>query len=149
MCKSKPWLLCTTCGKEWSSQNDVLEDNQLILNGYMPDFTELRDGLLLFTHHAPGCGTTLAVRVGDVIHLLPEELSLELRQGDWDCPGHCLQVDVLDACGARCRAAVVRGLLQVFRKKEDRNQLPAGQQPAPGQKDVSVTSIQVPAGQSG
>jgi hypothetical protein len=138
MCKSRPWLRCTTCGKEWSSQHDVLEDKKLVMNGYMPDLMELRDGLLLFTHHAAGCGTTLAVRVGEAMHLLPDELGLELRRGDWDCPGHCLKVDVLDACGAKCRAAVVRELMQVFRKGEVGNQLPVTSKPDASQRVVRL-----------
>ncbi|HAP35233.1 MAG TPA: hypothetical protein DCQ28_04565 [Bacteroidetes bacterium] len=56
---------CPLCKKEWSSEDEFLQDRSLLINGYQfagrgttPPFP---DGYLLFTHGVEGCGTTLAV----------------------------------------------------------------------------------------
>lgn len=57
---------CTLCGKEWHSAKEFLDDTTLHLNGYQG---HLRmnlmglpaKGLLVFTHYAEGCGTTIAI----------------------------------------------------------------------------------------
>lgn len=56
---------CSLCGVEWEDRDAFLSDPTLLLNGYQGNLRQLltgkqRRGLLLFTHHAEGCGTTLA-----------------------------------------------------------------------------------------
>ncbi len=56
---------CPLCKKEWSTEDEFLQDRTLVINGYQfggkgitPPFPS---GYLLFTHSIEGCGTTLAV----------------------------------------------------------------------------------------
>ncbi|HOV98529.1 MAG TPA: hypothetical protein PK595_03025 [Bacteroidota bacterium] len=56
---------CPLCGKIWRTSDEFLQDPELHLNGYQGSLFRLfegRDqrGLLLFTHVAVHCGTTLA-----------------------------------------------------------------------------------------
>jgi len=63
---SGPFKRCSLCGAEWQTRDEFLADKTLKLNGYQGSLRRLRlgemaRGLLLFTHKAPGCGTTLAL----------------------------------------------------------------------------------------
>jgi hypothetical protein len=56
---------CPLCGKVWMTIDEFLSDKDLHLNGYQGNMKRLLDGserfgLLLFTHGAEQCGTTLA-----------------------------------------------------------------------------------------
>ncbi|MCX7984315.1 MAG: hypothetical protein N3A63_05385 [Bacteroidetes bacterium] len=56
---------CPLCGKEWKTSDDFLKDPDLQVNGYQGNLHRLfmgieRGGLVLFTHNAENCGTTLA-----------------------------------------------------------------------------------------
>jgi hypothetical protein len=56
---------CSLCGVVWQDRDAFLSDSTLVLNGYQGNLRQLlsgrqRQGLLLFTHTAAGCGTTLA-----------------------------------------------------------------------------------------
>jgi hypothetical protein len=56
---------CSLCGVEWQDRDAFLSDSTLVLNGYQGNLRQLlsgrqKQGLLLFTHTAEGCGTTLA-----------------------------------------------------------------------------------------
>ena len=56
---------CPLCGKVWNTIDEFLSDKELHLNGYQGNMKRLLDGreqfgLLLFTHRAEQCGTTLA-----------------------------------------------------------------------------------------
>ncbi len=57
---------CPLCGKIWPSCDEFLDDRSIRLNGYQGNVRRLQigeraRGLLLFTHHTPECGTTLAL----------------------------------------------------------------------------------------
>lgn len=57
---------CTMCGKEWSTKDDFLGDEEIRLNGYQWNKKKLRAGedlagLLIFTHAKSECFTTLGI----------------------------------------------------------------------------------------
>lgn len=61
-----PFKRCTLCAAEWETRDDFLNDDYITLDGYV--YLKRRvvsgvppEGLLLFTHRAPQCGTTLAI----------------------------------------------------------------------------------------
>jgi hypothetical protein len=61
---------CSLCGKVWQHRDDFLNDPDLRLNGYQGNLKRLltgqqRRGLLLFTHMAAECGTTMAFDPSD------------------------------------------------------------------------------------
>lgn len=54
------------CGVEWGSKDEFLDDRDIHLNGYQWNRKKFRSGdgfagLLIFTHRAAGCGTSLAI----------------------------------------------------------------------------------------
>jgi hypothetical protein len=57
---------CSFCGKQWETREEFLADNALRLEGYQWDSLQVANGLpaegmLVFTHAEPQCGTSLAV----------------------------------------------------------------------------------------
>jgi hypothetical protein len=61
-----PFKRCTLCSAEWATRDDFLNDADNTLDGYV--YLKRRvvsgkppEGLLLFTHRAQKCGTTLAI----------------------------------------------------------------------------------------
>lgn len=57
---------CSMCGKEWSTKDEFLNDDDVHLNGYQWNKKKLRAGediagLLIFTHRKAECGTTLGI----------------------------------------------------------------------------------------
>ena len=61
-----PFKKCTLCSAEWATRDEFLNDVDNTLDGYV--YVKRRvmtgkptEGLLLFTHRALQCGTTLAI----------------------------------------------------------------------------------------
>lgn len=103
------------CRKTWGDRADFLGDPQLRLVGYQACFEVLEFGLILFTHHAPNCGTTLSRDVGSLLDLYDGPVYEERRTGAEDCPGYCLQRDNLEPCPARCACAAIREVVQILK----------------------------------
>lgn len=109
---------CGKCFKAWRHREDLVRDPDLILIGYQPTFGPPNDGLLLFTHVTPDCGSTLAVPVRafeDYIRTRDDAIRLV---GTSVCPGHCLRVHDLQACHVPCQMRWVRQLIQILRRHE-------------------------------
>ena len=103
------------CGKEWRARADFLGDPQICLVGYQACFEFLEFGLLLFTHYAPDCGTTLSRDVGSLLDLYDGPVYEERQTGTEACPGYCLQQGNLESCPARCACAAIREVIQIVR----------------------------------
>ena len=106
---------CGACGGEWENRNAFLSDPQLEVAGYQANFQQLEMGLFLFSHMAPDCGTTLAVRSGEFTDLYHGTIWQERRTGAADCPGYCLHKTELRACAAKCECAYVREVIEIVR----------------------------------
>lgn len=57
---------CSLCGMQWKSKDDFLADRDLRLEGYQWRTQQVlvglpADGVLVFTHAIPTCGTSLTV----------------------------------------------------------------------------------------
>ncbi len=58
---------CPKCGTRWESLDAFLKDQDLRFNGYQEGLNRLYGGLFLFTHEACGCGSTIALPIGDFL----------------------------------------------------------------------------------
>ncbi len=108
------------CRKEWEDREAFLNDETLELNGYGADFEIIEDGLFYFTHNVPGCKSTMALKAGDFFDLYTAERSPERKRGADECPGLCLDKDVLDRCSVFCEYAFVREVIQVLLRRHNR-----------------------------
>ena len=108
---------CPKCLTRWETREDFLSDSTIALNGYQADLSNLAYGLLLFTHEAPGCLTTLAVFAYQFYDLYSGPRHPEVRATTPGCPRLCLNEKNLERCDVICECAFVREIIQTIRNK--------------------------------
>lgn len=113
MCDSSGFHRCSYCGRQWADRAEFLNDADVELTGYQPHFEDAESGFFYFTHKA--CGSTWMVPVRAFADLDEGPEFAESLRGAEDCERHCLHWRDLRACGARCRCAWVRRLMQKIR----------------------------------
>ncbi|WP_108650442.1 hypothetical protein [Dongshaea marina] len=106
---------CPCCHERWRCREEFLADPSIELEGYKVDFTDLEQGLFLFTHRQEGCGSTIAIEVCDFKALYPHTIYQERKTGDPDCPCYCLHKDLLARCENQCQCAFVREVIHIIR----------------------------------
>jgi hypothetical protein len=103
---------CTNCGYIWKNREDFLADPDIEIIGYQALFEEIKDGLFLFNHM---CETTLATNVIDFNDLYKGPV-FDMSLADTDeCSKECYDINNLDACGAECKYAYVRDIIQIIK----------------------------------
>jgi hypothetical protein len=110
-----PFKTCNMCQKTWLDAESFITDPSLKINGYQAYFDIPEDGLILFTHKAKGCGSTLAVPAGVFKPLHRGQKYLHRKNGTDVCAQHCNRVDDLDDCHAECEMRWVRDVLHILR----------------------------------
>ncbi|MCM8760710.1 MAG: hypothetical protein NC938_06060 [Candidatus Omnitrophica bacterium] len=111
----KMFKKCTSCGANWKTRDDFLNDCSLELIGYQANFKSLETGLLLFNHT---CGTTLSLPAGTFKDIYKGPIYTERKTGTEDCPGYCLHEEELRRCPEKCECAWVREMIQVIKEAE-------------------------------
>jgi hypothetical protein len=107
--KTKMFKSCKNCEKTWNTRDDFLNDPDIVLVGYQPNFTELTLGLFLFNHK---CRTTLAVPVNQFTDMYQGDIFKECLLGSEACQGLCQDRKSLDPCMEKCECAYVRQIMQ-------------------------------------
>ena len=133
---SEPFKICNMCEKKWNTENDFIEDPNLVIIGYMSNLKKIYQGLFLFNHEIEGCGSTLAIKVElfkSVIDSSIESLPVERPIG---CLGYCLDQDNLDLCDqSDCRGYVIRKGLSELKTRMNSDIRPKKKTTAPNLKD--------------
>ena len=81
---------CTLCAHRWETVADLIRDNNLVVNGYQPSFSNSREGLFLLTHVVEGCGTTIGLHAGYLLNLYARSgHQVENVAYTGHCDGHC------------------------------------------------------------
>ena len=109
---------CTMCGTSWRDLAEFVTDFQLRVEGYQACFPQPDLGLVMLTHRADGCGTTLAVAAAELRPLYDGPEFTEHRVGQEDCEKHCLQVKDIEECDVECDMAWIRTVMQYLRRHE-------------------------------
>jgi len=109
----QPFKICPTCGHEWMTQSDLLNDRTLYILGFQAAFTEEDEGLILFNHilENEGCNTTFSLKVSDFKNLYNGPLYDELKYKSKECSGFCSEIENLSRCSAKCRNAIARDII--------------------------------------
>lgn len=110
-----PFKVCPNCADAWLTRDDFIQDRQLELNGYKPDFEKLEYGLFFFTHKKENCFSTMVIEVVDFRDLYSGEVCSDRETGGENCPGLCLDVKQLGRCDAACECAFVREIMQIIK----------------------------------
>ena len=114
---------CPLCGYAWKTRDDFLSDPRVVLDGYQANFDVLGEGLFIFCHKIPNCGTALALDVYSLADIYTGPIFLEPKPGTVCCPDYCLHQNVPHPCGNACECVFTRMLLQIIRNwpKENRS----------------------------
>ncbi len=104
---------CTSCAKQWQSQEEFLADPDISLLGLQVCFENLLEGLVMFNH---SCRTTFSIEVSRFENLYHGRIYEERATGTEQCPGYCLNERELKPCPAQCSCAYVREIIQVIKE---------------------------------
>jgi len=104
---------CTTCGFDWATREDFLEDTNLVIIGYQVNFDELGEGIFLFNH---SCGTTLGIPAHDFKSLYDGPIFTKQATATEECPEFCLHQHDLRPCPVECQCSYVREILQLIKQ---------------------------------
>ncbi len=105
------------CAEKWSSRDSFLSDPQLTFNGYQANFGAIEQGLFYFTHHKPGCGSTMALKVETFLSLFNGKKYSDNKMLSEECSGLCHNRARLDRCPAHCEFAFVREVSQIIKDR--------------------------------
>jgi len=117
--KEQIFKTCPMCAKSWSSRNAFLDDPELSFNGYQANFGIKEQGLFYFTHHKPGCGSTMALKVGMFFSLYDGKKFDENKYLSKECTSLCLDREKLDRCPVHCEFAFVREVSQIIKDRSN------------------------------
>lgn len=115
MTNRKIFKTCSNCRTAWPAMHDLLEDPEIELIGYQVAFNDLTGGLFYFNHLRPGCGTTLAVPVGEFTALSSRPIVTARTVEPHKCSGLCVRRGELDPCPVECECTWVREVIQTIR----------------------------------
>lgn len=118
MAESAPFKQCTLCGAVWQDLSDLVLDPEVEVHGYQAHFTDPGQGLVMVTHHAEGCGTTLAIRAYKLRDLYDGPAFEERLTGTAACEALCLDSNLLTTCSADCDMAWMREAIQWLLRHE-------------------------------
>ncbi len=117
--KEAPFKTCPNCGVVWETINDFLADPELNQGGYQVNFIDLKGGLFYFTHAVEGCGTTLAVPVGQFTTLSTRPLLANRRTKKPEgCSDLCVRRGDISPCPLECECVWVREVMQVIKERK-------------------------------
>ena len=114
----EPFKTCPFCQSVWSDRGGFLADTSVLLVGYQANVRLPENGIFIFQHLAPECGTSLALRVIVFSDLYTGPKHPGLAFETPSCEKHCIKVDDLAGCSARCSAAYVRQLMQAILQRQ-------------------------------
>lgn len=110
---ARPFKICTLCEYTWETRNEFLQDDTVILAGYQVNFERPEDGVLIFNHKIPECGTSLGLSPSLFKDMYEGPKYRERLHGTERCPGFCLHEELLGPCPEKCACAWVRGIVEI------------------------------------
>lgn len=117
--KEAPFKTCPNCGVVWETLDAFLSDSELEQAGYQVNFVDLRGGLFYFTHLVEGCGTTMAVPVGQFTSLSNRPVLANRRTEEHaSCSNLCVRKGDLSPCPAECECVWVREVMQAIKERK-------------------------------
>ncbi len=103
---------CNKCGSKWENRDDFLSDKNIDVVGYQVFFKNLKLGVFLFNH---SCNTTMAVEAKFLLDLHDGTFSLERNPDSRECPGRCLNDNIMSPCSSDCRCAFISEIMKVIK----------------------------------
>ena len=98
--------------KELEKSDDFLSDETIRVIGYQVFFQDLKLGMFLFNH---SCNTTIAIDTDLLLDLYDGPFFFDRKPDGRECPGRCLNVNILSPCSRECRCAFISEIMQVVK----------------------------------
>ena len=109
---------CPSCGKQWSTRDEFIDDESLQLNGYTADFEDLEYGLFFFTHEVNGCYSTMTMEVKGFLDLYQGKRYTKRKAEAKGCPRYCMDAKQLARCNMLCECAFAREIMHIIRTRK-------------------------------
>lgn len=103
---------CNKCGYQWETRDDFLSDKTIRVIGYQVFFEDLRLGMFLFNH---SCNTTIAINANLLLDLYDGPFFFDRKPEGRECPGRCLNKNILSPCSRECKCAFISEIIQVIK----------------------------------
>ena len=110
--KNTCFALCQNCLEKWSSRKYFVIDEEVTIAGYIANFTDLSKGTFLFEHN---CSGFIKLPVENFLDLYKGETYDTLMYRTAACPGYCEEHHSLQQCSVKCKAAMVRDIIQTLK----------------------------------
>jgi len=107
----------------WNDRDIFLRDGSLELNGYQVNFNNLGEGLFFFTHNIEGCYSTMAIEAREFLDISKRVPIPGGRASQDDCPGYCLNREVLKRCEVDCECAHVRDVMNKIKDMHKKGEI--------------------------
>lgn len=104
---------CRKCGVSWPSRDAFLKDASIEVLGYQVFFDDLKEGMILFNH---SCNTTMAIHTQHFLDLYDGPFHSGRKPDGRQCPGRCVNENILSPCSPECRCAFISDLLKIIRE---------------------------------
>ncbi len=111
-----PFKTCSKCGQTWSSARSFVEDPTVKLNGYLPDFNDSANGLIIVTHRIKDCNSSISVKTTVFEHLYTGPKHKEHMRAEEGCTGKCFMYDDFSSCSNECDMRWVREVMSMIQK---------------------------------
>ncbi len=103
---------CNKCSHQWETRDDFLSDKTIRVIGYQVFFEDLKFGLFLFNH---SCNTTIAIDTALLLDLYDGPFFVDRKPDGRECPGRCLNKNILSPCSRECKCAFISEIMQVIK----------------------------------
>jgi len=103
---------CNKCGYQWETRDDLLSDKTIRVIGYQVFFEDLKLGMFLFNH---SCNTTIAINADLLLDLYDGPFFFDRKPEGRECPGRCLNINILSPCSPECKCAFISEIIQVIK----------------------------------
>ena len=113
-----PFKSCTKCDTIWEDVQSFIEDPNLKLNGYLPDFDQPGNGLIIVTHKIPDCGSSFSLRASLFRELYKGPDYKEHMTAQPGCEGKCFIYDDYSKCSNHCDMRWVRDVMLLINSNE-------------------------------
>lgn len=103
---------CNKCGHKWETRDDFLSDETIHVIGYQVFFENLKFGMFLLNH---SCGTTIAIDAESLLDLHEGPIFSDRKPDGRECPGRCLNENIMSPCSPECKCSFISEIMQVIR----------------------------------
>lgn len=102
--------ICTLCGKNWKTFDDLKNDKDKVIKGIQPDLKNHLYNLILFNC---SCGTTLAMFIKEFVTHSDIFFEIEEHDGTRGCPEYCLKAGT-GSCLEKCACKYTKQIIEAL-----------------------------------